>query len=221
MKAFIGLLSRDILLSVRAGGGAALVLAFFAMIASLVPFGVGSDLDLLSQIGGGILWVSAILATLLSMDRLFQSDFEDGSLDLVALSPLSLEMTALAKILAHFLVTGLPLTIVSPVLGMMFGMPSEILLTLVLSLLIGTPAMSALGAIGAGLTLGIRRGGLILPFILLPLFVPLVVFGASALNPVLAGSEISVLLFLAAFSLFTTVVSPFVAASAVRLNLAG
>jgi heme exporter protein B len=212
---------RDMRLSVRLGGGAPLVLAFFAMVATLVPLGVGSDLDLLSMIGGGVLWVAAILASLLSMDRLFQSDFEDGSLDLIALSPLSLEATAAAKVTAHFLTTGLPLAVISPLLGLLFGISSESFGLLFLSLLIGTPAISGLGAVGAGLTLGIRRGGLILPFILLPLLSPLVVFGAAALSMDAGGAAQSSLLLLAAFSLFTTALSPFVAAAAVRLNLAG
>jgi heme exporter protein B len=221
MKSFNALLVRDIRLSVRLGGGAALVLAFFAMVATLVPLGVGSDLNLLSLIGGGILWVAAILASLLSLDRLFQADFEDGSLDLIVLSPLSLEAMITAKATAHFLTTGLPLAVISPLLGLLFGIPSENFGLLFLSLLIGTPAISGLGAVGAGLTLGIRRGGLILPFILLPLLSPLVVFGAAAFVPDAGGSAQASLLLLAAFSLFTTALSPFVAAAAVRLNLAG
>jgi heme exporter protein B len=221
MSAFSAILLRDIRLATRAGGSAALALAFFAAVATLVPLGVGSDLHLLARIAGGILWVAAILAALLSLDRLFQSDFEDGSLDLIALSPLPLEGTAFAKIAAHWIVTGLPLTLLSPVLALLFGMPSQGYGPLVASLAIGTPAVSAIGAIGAALTLSIRRGGLILPFIVLPLLAPAVIFGAGAVIAALDGLSNGALELLAAFSVVAVIVSPFVAAAAVRLNLAG
>jgi heme exporter protein B len=168
-----------------------------------------------------VLWVAAVLAALLSLDRLFQADFDDGSLDLIALSPLQLETVSAAKIAAHWLTTGLPLTVLSPLLGTMFGLPVGATWTLALSLLIGTPSVSALGAIGAGLTLSIRRGGLILPFLVLPLLAPAVIFGAAAVQSVLDGLSNGALLFLAAFSVAATLLSPFAAAAAVRLNLAG
>lgn len=215
------LLLRELRLAARGGSGAALALAFFALMASLVPLGVGPDLKLLARIAGGVLWVGAVLAALLSLDRLFQSDYEDGSLDLLALSPLSLEAIATTKIAAHWLSTGLPLTLLSPVLALLFGLPQNAILVLALSLLIGTPAVSALGAIGAGLTLSIRRGGLILPLILLPLLTPLVIFGSGAALGVLDGLANGALGLLAAFSLAATVLSPFAAAACVRLNLAG
>ena len=215
------LLWRDLCLAVRAGGSAALALAFFAAVATLVPLGVGSDLGLLMQVGAGVLWVAAVLAALLSLDRLFQADFEDGSLDLLLLSPLALETVSAAKIAAHWLTTGLPLTLLSPLLGMMFGLPSTASWTLALSLLIGTPCVSALGAIAAGLTLSIRRGGLILPLLVLPLLAPAVIFGAGAVREVLDGLAGGALLFLAAFSIAVSLLAPFVAAGAVRLNLAG
>ncbi len=153
------LLLRDIRLAARAGGSAMLALAFFAAVATLVPLGVGADLSLLARIAPGVLWVAAVLAALLALDRLFQADFEDGSLDVVALSPLSLEGAAAAKIAAHWLTTGLPLTLLSPLLGVLFGLKATG--ALFVSLLVGTPSVSAIGAIGAGLTLSIRRGGLI------------------------------------------------------------
>jgi heme exporter protein B len=221
MSGFFAILFRDIRLATRAGGGASLALAFFAAVATLVPLGVGSDLHLLARIAGGVLWVAAILAALLSLDRLFQSDFEDGSLDLIALSPLPLEGAAFAKIAAHWLTTGLPLTILSPVLALLFGMPANGYAPLIASLAIGTPAVSAIGAIGAALTLSIRRGGLILPFIVLPLLAPVVIFGAGAVLAALDGLSNGALELLAAFSVVSVIVSPFVAAAAVRLNLAG
>jgi heme exporter protein B len=215
------LLWRDMRLATRAGGSAALALAFFAAVATLVPLGVGADLKLLARVAAGVLWVAAVLAALLSLDRLFQADFDDGSLDLLALSPLSLETVSATKIAAHWLTTGLPLTILSPLLGGMFGLPTAATGTLALSLLIGTPSVSALGAIGAGLTLSIRRGGLILPLLVLPLLAPAVIFGAGAVQSTLDGLSDGALLFLSAFSVAATVLSPFAAAAAVRLNLAG
>ncbi|MGZ5930998.1 MAG: heme exporter protein CcmB [Rhizomicrobium sp.] len=215
------LLWRDMRLATRAGGSAALALAFFAAVATLVPLGVGADLKLLARVASGVLWVAAVLAALLSLDRLFQADFDDGSLDLLALSPLPLETVSALKIAAHWLTTGLPLTLLSPLLGGMFGLPMAATETLALSLLIGTPSVSALGAIGAGLTLSIRRGGLILPLLVLPLLAPAVIFGAGAVQSTLDGLSDGALLFLGAFSVAATLLSPFAAAAAVRLNLAG
>jgi heme exporter protein B len=209
-------------LASRAGGGAALALSFFALVATLVPLGIGADLKLLARVAGGILWVGAVLAALLSLDRLFQGDYDDGSLELVALSPLPLELTAFAKIAAHWVSTGLPLTLLSPLLALLFNLPSEATLTLFLSLLIGTPAVSAIGAIGAALTLSLRRGGLILPLIILPLLSPAVIFGAGAVAAKLDGfSPLGALGLLGAFSLAAVLLSPFAAAASVRLNLSG
>jgi len=218
MTPFLALLSRDIRLAARAGGGAALALAFFAAVATLVPLGVGPELTLLMRIAGGVLWVAAVLAALLSLDRLFQADYEDGSLDLLALS-MPLEVAALAKIAAHWLVTGLPLTVLSVPLAVMFALPFGGTLVLAVSLLIGTPAVSAIGAIGAALTLSIRRGGLILPLIVLPLLAPAVIFGSGAVLAALDGLSNGAFYFLAAFSLPAVLLSPFAAAAGVRLNL--
>jgi heme exporter protein B len=215
------LLWRDMRLATRAGGSAALALAFFAAVATLVPLGIGADLKLLARVAAGVLWVAAALAALLSLDRLFQADFDDGSLDVLVLSPLSLETVSATKIAAHWLTTGLPLTLLSPLLGGMFGLPMHATVILALSLLIGTPSVSALGAIGAGLTLSIRRGGLILPLLVLPLLAPAVIFGAGAVQSTLDGLSDGALLFLSAFSVAATLLSPFAAAAAVRLNLAG
>jgi len=220
MTPFLVLLSRDIRLAVRAGGGAALALAFFACVVTLVPLGVGADLKLLARIAGGVLWVAAVLAALLSLDRLFQADYEDGSLDLIALSPLSLETTALAKIAAHWFATGLPLTVLSALLAVLFDLSTTGTAALVVSLLIGTPAVSAIGGVGAALTLSIRRGGLILPLIVLPLLAPAVIFGSGAVLAAEDGLANGAFLFLAAFSLLSVALSPFAAAASVRLNLA-
>jgi len=222
VSAFVTLLLRDIRLAARSGGSAALALSFFALVATLVPLGVGADLKLLVRVAGGVLWVGAVLSALLSLDRLFQGDFEDGSLDLIALSPLPLELTALAKIAAHWLSTGLPLTVLSPVLALLFNLPGPATGILFVSLLIGTPAVSAVGAIGASLTLSLKRGGLILPLIILPLLSPAVIFGAGAVSLALDGLGAGgALTLLAAFAFAAVLLSPFAAAASVRLNLGG
>ena len=220
MSVFASLLLRDIKLAARSGGSAALALSFFALVATLVPLGVGADLHLLARMAGGVLWVAAVLSALLALDRLFQGDFEDGSLDLIALSPLPLELTAFAKMAAHWLSTGLPLTVLSPLLALLFNLPGPATITLFVSLLIGTPAVSAIGAIGASLTLSLKRGGLILPLIILPLLAPAVIFGAGAVAAVLDGMAAnSALGLLAAFAVAAVLLSPFAAAACVRLNL--
>jgi heme exporter protein B len=217
---FATLLTRDIKLAARSGGSAALALSFFALVATLMPLGIGADLRLLARVAGGVLWVGAVLSALLSLDRLFQGDFEDGSLDLIALSPLPLELTALAKIAAHWLSTGLPLTLLSPLLALLFNLPAPATAILFVSLLIGTPAVSAIGAIGASLTLALKRGGLILPLIILPLLAPAVIFGAGAVSEALDGMDArGALELLAAFAFAAVLLSPFAAAASVRLNL--
>ncbi len=222
MSAFRALLGRDLRLAARSGGGAALALGFFALVATLVPLGIGPDVKILARIAGGILWVAAVLAGLLSLDRLFQGDFEDGSLDVIALSPLSLESVALAKILAHWFSTGLPLTLISPLLAILFNLPPGPTLVLFISLLIGTPSVSAVGAIGASLTLSLKRGGLILPLIILPLLTPAVIFGAGSVAALMDGMQPGGgLILLAAFAAAACLLSPFAAAAAVRLNLGG
>ena len=222
MSSFTILLLRDIRLAARSGGSAALALSFFALVATLVPLGVGADLKVLMRVAGGVLWVAAVLSALLSLDRLFQGDFEDGSLDLIALSPLPLELTALAKIVAHWLSTGLPLTLLSPLLALLFNLPAPATGILFVSLLIGTPAVSAVGAIGASLTLSLKRGGLILPLIILPLLSPAVIFGAGSVSLGLDGfGAAGALGLLAAFSFAAVLLSPFAAAASVRLNLGG
>jgi heme exporter protein B len=219
MKAFLALLVRDLRLAMRTGGGALLALGFFASVVTLIPLGIGPDLRLLARVAAGVLWVSAVLAALLALDRLFQADYEDGSLDQLALSALSLEGLVMAKALSHWLVTGLPISLLAALLAVLYGLSPAATGALCLSLLIGTPAVSAIGTIGAGLTLSIRRGGLILPLIVLPLISPAVIFGAAVVLAVLDGIPSGALALLAAFSLASVVFSPFAAAAAVRLNL--
>lgn len=219
MSAFAALLARDIRLATRAGGSALLALAFFAAVATLVPFGIGSEPKLLARVAGGVVWIAAILANLLALDRLFQADYEDGSLDLLVLSPLGFEGMATAKMAAHWLTTGLPLTILSPVLALLLNLPAGAYVALVVSLLIGTPAASAIGGVAAALTLSIRRGGLLLPLLVLPLLAPVVIFGAGAVLGKLDRVENGAVWFLAAFSAAAVVLAPFVSAAALRLNL--
>jgi heme exporter protein B len=221
MSPMRALLFRDMKLAFRSGGGAMLAAAFFVTVSAMVPLGVGADLVLLGRIAGGVLWVAAVLSALLSLDRLFQADFEDGNLDLLALSPLSLEGTVIAKMTAHWLTTGLPLTLLSPLLGLLFNLPAPGYAALVGSLALGTPALSAIGTIGAALTLSLRRGGLILALIVLPLLTPAVIFGAGAVLTAVEGGGTAAFLFLAAFSVTAVLLSPFAAAAAVRINLAG
>jgi len=218
MSAFAALLARDVRLATRAGGSAMLALAFFGAVATLVPFGIGSEPKLLARVAGGVIWIAAVLANLLALDRLFQADYEDGSLDLLALSPLGLEGIAAAKIAAHWLTAGLPLTVLSPILGLLLNLPAAAYPMLVVSLLIGTPALSAMGAVAAALTLSIRRGGLLLPLLVLPFLTPVVIFGAGAVLARLDQVDNGAIWFLGAFSAVTVLLSPFVTAAALRLN---
>lgn len=220
MTAFLGLVRRDVSLAARAGGNALLAISFFAATASLFPLGVGVNPSFLFRIAAGVVWVAAALASLLSLDRLFQTDYEDGSLDLLALGPLPLEAVALAKMTSHWLTTGLPLTLISPVLALLYRLPADGTEMLAVSLLVGTPAVSAIGAIGAGLTASVRRGGLILPLIVLPLLSPVVIFGAGAVLASLDGVSNGALPLLGAFSLGAVLLSPFATAAGLRLHLA-
>ena len=169
VTALAGLIRRDLRLALRQGSDAVLVLAFFVMAVLLFPFGVGPEPNLLARIAAGVIWSMALLAALLSFDRLFQADHEDGSLDLLALAPLPLSAIVLAKTAAHWLTTGLPLLLVSPLLALVLRLPGEALPMLLLALLLGTPTLSLIGAVGAALTLGARRGGVLLPLLVLPL----------------------------------------------------
>lgn len=214
------LLSRDLTLAVRAGGGFGLALAFFLIVSVLVPFGIGPQTALLGKVAGGILWIGALLACLLSLDRIFALDYEDGSLDLLASSPLPLEAVAATKALAHWLTTGLPLAAMAPLLGLLLNLPEGAFLWLVISLLVGTPALSAIGTFGAALTVGLRRGGLLLSLLVLPLYVPTLLFGALVVARGAEGMDaLTPLALLGGISLGAIGVLPFAAASALRVNL--
>ena len=214
------LLQRDLRLALRAGGGFGLGLSFFLIVAVLVPLGVGPEGALLSLIAPGILWLGALLACLLSLDRMFALDFEDGALDLMAVSPLPLEGVVAMKALAHWLVTGLPLALLAPVLGLLLSLAPQGYVWLVTALLVGTPALSLIGGFGAALTVGLKRGGLILSLIVLPMYVPTLIFGAEAVRRGAEGADALVpLMLLAAISLGSAAILPFAAAAALRANL--
>lgn len=216
----IRLLTRDLKLAVRAGGGFGLALAFFLIVCVLVPFGVGPDRTGLAPIAPGILWLGALLACLLSLDRIFQADYEDGSLDVLATAPLPLEGLTLAKTAAHWLTTGLPLALAAPVLSILLGLPGEARGVLILSLVIGTPALSLIGAFGAALTVGLKRGGLLLSLLVLPLYVPTLIFGADAVRRAAEGQGTTTpLMLLAVITLGCGALLPFASAAALRINL--
>lgn len=217
-SSFRALLLRDLKLAARVGGSGTMSLVFFLAIVTLMPFALGPDLNLLARIGPAILWIAALLATLIGLDRLFQADQEDGSLDLLRLSPAPLEVVVLAKVLAHWLVTGLPLSLAAPLFGLLVALTPEGMLAMVATLLVGTPALTFIGAIGAALTASLRRGGLILAIIVLPFMIPTLIFGVSAANAALGGTVpfLTPFLILIALSLIAAVVGTFGAAAALR-----
>jgi heme exporter protein B len=214
------LIARDLRLALRAGGGFGLGLGFYLVLVVLVPLGVGPDTALLARIAPGILWVGALLASLLSLDRLFALDWEDGSLDQLATSSLPLEAVALAKTVAHWLTTGLPLAFASPLLALLLNLQPMGIAWLVASLLIGTPALSVIGTFGAALTVGLKRGGLLLSLLVLPLYVPTLIFGAEVVVRAVAREDLTTpLLLLAGISLGSLALLPFAAAWALKVNL--
>nr|WP_174822595.1 heme exporter protein CcmB [Ruegeria atlantica] len=214
------MLLRDLKLAFRAGGGFGLGLAFFLIVTVLVPFSVGPQSSLLSTIAPGVLWLGALLACLLSLDRLLALDWEDGSLDLLATAPLPLEAVVSIKALAHWLTTGLPLVLAAPFLGVLLNLPVPGFFWLVISLLIGTPAMSVIGTFGAALTVGLKRGGLLLSLLVLPLYVPTLIFGAEVARRGATGMETQTpLLMLAGITAATIALLPFASAAVLRINL--
>ena len=216
----IALLIRDLRLAIRAGGGFGLGLAFFLLLAVIVPLGVGPEPATLAKIAPGILWVGALLACLLSLDRMFQLDFEDGSLDLLATAPVPLEGVVAVKALAHWLMAMLPLALVAPGLGVLMNLPWPGHLWLVISLVVGTPALSMIGAFAASLVVGLKRGGLLLSLLVLPLYVPTLIFGAEVVRRGAAGLEVATpLALLAAITAGAVGLLPFAAAAAIRANL--
>jgi len=207
-------------LAIRAGGGFGLSLAFFLIVVVLVPFGVGPEMGLLSKIAPGILWVGALLACLLSLDRIFALDFEDGTLDLLATAPLPLEAVVSVKSLAHWITTGLPLVLAAPVLGVLLGLQSDAFYWIVLSLLLGTPALSVIGTFGAALTVGLKRGGLLLSLLVLPLYVPTLIFGAELARRGIAGMDVGTPMSLLLGITFASIaLLPFASAAVLKINL--
>lgn len=220
MNPLFAIIRRDVLLAARRKSEALTALFFFVIVVSLFPLGIGPDPHLLRKIGPGVLWVAALLATLLGLNRLFADDFLDGTLEQMAVSPTPLGWLVAGKILAHWLVSGLPLVVLAPVLGLQFDLPPEALGVLTLGLLIGTPLLSMIGAIGAALTLGLRGGGALLSLIVLPLYMPALIFGAGAVEAriggLAAGGHLSLLAAMLVLSFFF---APLAATAAIRIAL--
>ena len=217
MSAFYALIRRDLRIAVRAGGGALMGAIFFLIVVVMVPFAVGPDLKLLARIGPAILWLGALLASLLALDRLFAMDHEDGSLDLLMMSKMPLELAILAKAAAHWLTTSLPLIILAPLLGLMLNVEPAATGAVMLTLVAGTPALTCIGLIGAALAVSLRRGGLLLAVLVLPLTIPVLIFGVAAASGESAfGPAFTIL---CALSLISLVVGPFAAAAALRHGL--
>ena len=214
------LLLRDLRLAIRAGGGFGLALAFFLIVVVLVPLSVGPSSDRLSTIAPGILWLGALLACLLSLDRIFALDWEDGSLDLLVTSPMPMEAVAMIKSLAHWITTGLPLILAAPIFAVMLNLPMQGMGALLLSLLLGTPALSVIGTFGSALTVGLKRGGLLLSLLVLPLYVPTLIFGADMARRASEGQAYQTPMFmLAGITCGTIALLPFASAAVLRANL--
>jgi heme exporter protein B len=221
MTALRALLIRDMRIAVRIGGGALMGVLFFLTVVTLMPFAIGPDLALLRRIGPAILWIGALLASLLALDRLFAADYEDGSLDLILMGASPLELTVATKGLAHWLTTGLPLVVAVPVLGLLLNLEPAAIGAVALTLLVGTPALTFIGLVGAALAVALRRGGLLLPVLVLPLAVPVLIFGVAAANaaivgPVPFGTPFTIL---CALTLMSLVIGPFAAAATLRHGL--
>jgi heme exporter protein B len=220
MAAFRGVLRRDLRLAARRKSEPLFTLGFFVLVASLFPLGVGAEPELLRRIAPGVLWVAALLASMLALGRMLSADYEDGTLEQIVLAPVSLQLTVGAKALAHWLLSGLPLVLVSPLLALQYGLPGDVILLLALSLAIGTPALTLIGAIAASLTLGVRGAGVLIALLVLPLYVPTLVFGAGAVDAALAGlSPAGNLSLLGAMLIFTLLFAPPAAATAIRISL--
>ena len=221
MSAFLTILRRDLRLAFREGGALGTALGFNLVVVSMLPLSLGPDLNLLTRIAPGVLWVALLLSALLSLPRLFEADHEDGVLEVLATAPLPLEMTVVAKALAHWLSTGVPLTLLAPLLGLMLNMELSAYPALIATMLLGTPAISFIGAIGAALTRRSRRGGLLIALLVLPLYIPTLIFGISALDASsLADGNVSAsTMILAAITLASTVLAPLAAAAALRMQV--
>ncbi|AGK59587.1 heme exporter protein CcmB [Hyphomicrobium denitrificans 1NES1] len=220
MTSFWALVRRDLRLAIREGGAIGTALGFFLVVVSLMPLGLGPDLNLLARIAAGILWIALLLAALLSLNRIFETDYEDGTLDVLATGRLPLELVAAAKALAHWITTGIPLALLAPVLGILLNLDLRSYPILVATTLAGTPAVSFLGAIGAALTVKARRGGLLLALVVLPLYIPTLIFGISAVGAVMGPAGMgAAFLILTAISLAAVVLGPIAAAAALRIQL--
>lgn len=221
MTAFLAIIVQTVRLSLRIGGGALVGLLFFLSVVTVVPFGVGPDLVLLARIGPALLWLGVLLATLLGLDRLFQDDREDGGLDHLMLAPLPLELVVLAKAIGHWIATGLPLVVFTPVLGLFLNLEPLALGAVTLTLLAGTPAITLIGVIGAALMVALRRGGMLVAVLVLPFTIPVLVFGVSADSAVIIGPMpfLPPFLILCALSLASAVVAPVAGAAAIRAGM--
>ncbi|MGB8443845.1 MAG: heme exporter protein CcmB [Pseudolabrys sp.] len=221
MSPFTSLLGRDMRLAVRVGGGALMGALFFLVVVSMIPFAIGPDLALLARIGPAILWLGALLASLLALDRLFATDYEDGSLDLLMMGAMPLELAVATKAIAHWITTGLPLVIVAPLLGLMLNVELHAVGWLALTLAAGTPALTFLGLIGAALSVALRRGGLLVAVLVLPLTVPVLIFGVAAANAAIVGPAPfgPPFTILCALSLASLVLGPIAAAAVLRHGL--
>jgi heme exporter protein B len=219
-SAFVALLRRDLVIAFRRRSEMVNPLLFFVLVTRLFPVGVGSQPKLLALMAPGVVWVAALLAALLSLDTIFRSDFEDGTLEQLLLSAQPVSVLVIAKVLAHWLITGLPLLLIAPLLGTFLGLPSQAIGTLVWSLLFGTPALSLIGAIGVALTVGLRKGGVILSLLVLPLYVPILIFGAGAVGNAAIGIDATAQMYImAAFLIFSLTLSPIATAAALRVSL--
>ena len=215
MSVFTTVLARDLRLALRQSADSLTVIAFFAIATVLFPFGIGPEANILARIAPGVVWVTALLAALLSLDRIFTVDFEDGTLDQLILSGAPLPVVVLAKVTAHWLTTGVPLIIMSPVLSVTLHLPAEGYVPLMLALLLGTPTVSLVGAVGAALVLGTRRGGVLLSLLVLPLYIPVLIFGTAVIEGAITGVPVTPLI-LAGFAILALTLCPWAASAALR-----
>lgn len=219
-RAFMVLIRRDLILAIRHRAEMANPLLFFVLVTSLFPLGIGANPNLLQAVAPGVIWVAALLAALLSIENVFRSDFEDGSLEQYLMSSHPVSVLVLAKIIAHWLITGLPLLLISPLLGILLGLPADGIKILFITLLLGTPVLSLIGAVGVALTVGLRKGGMILSLLVLPLYVPLLIFASSAVDSAAAGMPVTAhLSLIAALLILALSLSPFATAAALRISL--
>ncbi len=218
--AFAAIVRRDLVLAMRRRSEVANPVLFFILVITLFPLGIGAQPKLLQAIAPGIIWVSALLATMLSLDSLFRSDFDDGSLEQILLSPYPTSILVLGKITAHWLTTGLPLLIVAPLLAVFLGMPNQSLSILLLTLLLGTPILSLIGAVGVALTVGLRRGGMILSLLVLPLYVPVLIFASNAVEMASSGLPVTAQInILISMLLMALVLAPWPTAAALKMSI--